>query len=211
MKVTNSLLVIYKEKDRDFFKHLKELVDSYDDTQDSIIGTEDGTVKVIRCEEKKWLEWTKRDNDFISRMADKFIFIDLIKYMDYEVPVYNQYGVSFGRLDDRVFSISVDDDYEWTDYLYQAFSKELQELTDKEIAEINAYEKLKKSKKKTTEKAALAFAAFALFPPAVPFAGGAIAVDANELAKNKQLLREQMLYFAISKAYYEGLEEFMKN
>ena len=29
MKVTNSLLVVYKEKDAHFFKHLKELINSF--------------------------------------------------------------------------------------------------------------------------------------------------------------------------------------
>lgn len=211
MKVTNSLLVVYKEKDAHFFKHLKELINSFDDTNEAIVGTEDGTVKVMRCEEQKWLEWTKRDNSIISRMADKFLFIDEDKKGLFDNPLYSRYGVSFGIINENFFSIKIDDNYSWTEYEYQAFSKELKELVDKEIAEVNVYELLQASKEKAKEKAGLAALALALFPPAVPFAGGAVAADTAEVIRNKKLLRDQMLYFALSKAYYEGLEDFMKS
>ena len=211
MKFKNSLLIVYKEKDKEYFKHLKSLIDSKDDTSEAIVGTEDGTVRVMKCVEQKWLQWEKRDKgDSAKNLAGKILFIGDIKDIKVNFPDFNQYGIKYGCVDESSFAIQVDENHEWKPEEYAAFLKELKELTGKEVAKKNAYEQLKDAKDDTKKAAFATAAALALFPPAAFYIGGLAADAVQDMISNKKLIREQMLYFGITKAYLESLDDFMK-
>ena len=211
MKLKNTLLIVYKQKDEVYFKHLKELIDSFDDTEDSIVGTEDGTVRPMRCEERKWLKWAERSHDGnTKRLADKYLFIGDIKGIELDSPQYSRYGVKFGPLNKQYYAINVDEDYDFDENSYANFMKELNSLVNNDITEVSAFDDMQDAKDIAKKAGAGAAAALVLFPPAAPFFGGIVGAGANDYKKSKDILRAQMLYFAVTKAYLEGLEDFMK-
>lgn len=208
MKV-KSLLIVYKEKDAEFFKQLKDLIVTKDDDLDKTVGVEDGTVRPIKCSEKKWLEHKDSGRDD-KLLGDKIIFIDDIKDVTLRSPVYNKYGISYGPIDKRHFAIVVDEKYAWNEVDYTSFQLELKKLTDNAtITETDAFTGQEAAKKKMKEKGKF-MALGLLFPPALIVAGGMAVKDVSDVKKNSKLLRSQMLYFAITKVYLEELDKFIK-
>lgn len=55
---TQKLIVVYK--DELALNQLRKLVETNDDEDDKIIGTEDETIKIISWNEKMWLSQKKR-------------------------------------------------------------------------------------------------------------------------------------------------------
>lgn len=205
MKV-KSLLIVYKEKDEEFFKHLKGLIEAKDDVI-CVVGTEDGTVRPFKCSEKQWLTHKERGHE--NKLANKFLFIDEIKDVKVPNPIYNNYGILYGPIDDRHFAILVDDKYKWDEETYKQFQNELKRLTDESIAESDVYarkEEVKEGMKKKSKYLALGL----LFPPALIVTSGLVVKDVSDVIKNEKILRSQMLYFAITKVYLEELNAFMK-
>lgn len=204
-----SLLIVYKEKDESFFKKLKDLIVAKDDDLDSTIGVEDGTVRPIKCSEKKWLEHKESGRDD-KLLGDKILFIDDIKDITLSNPVYNKYGISYGSIDQRHYAIVVDEKYAWNELDYTSFQLELKQLTDNaNISETDVFSEQTGAKKRIRDKGKLAVLGL-LFPPALIVAGGMAIKDASDIKKNSQLLRSQMLYFAITKVYLEELDKFIK-
>lgn len=95
-----NLIVVYKEKDEVSLNQLKKMVDSKDDDteNETIVGTEDGTVKIVAWNEKTWLDNKKAGNT--GTLDDKILFLGDIKGVDKLIPTldikFNQYGVSYG-------------------------------------------------------------------------------------------------------------------
>ena len=207
MKV-KSLLIVYKEKDEEFFKHLKGLIEAKDDGENGAIGTEDGTVRPFKCSEKQWLKHKEKE-ERIDKLADKFLFIDDIKDVLVPDPVYNNYGISYGPVDRRNYVILIDEKFEWNEELYNQFQNELKRITDVTLAETNAYARGENAKEGLKKKGPF-LALGLLFPPALAVAGPMVAKDASDAIKNFNVLRSQMLYFAITKVYLEELDAFMK-
>ena len=208
MKV-KGLLIVYKEKDEEFFKHLKELIVTKDDQVDNPVGVEDGTVRPIKCSEKKWLEHKEAGTDD-KLLGDKIIFIDDIKDINLTNPVFNKYGITYGPIDNRHYAIVIDEKYVWNELDYTSFQLELKQLTDNaSISETDAFAGQEGAKKRIKEKGKF-MALGLLFPPALIVAGGMAAKDVSEAKKNSKTLRSQMLYFAITKVYMEELDRFMK-
>jgi len=78
-----NLIVVYKDKDEISLNQLKKMVDTKDDEVDSdgIIGTEDGTVKIVSWNEKTWLNNKKAGNT--GQLDDKVLFLGDIKHYFY--------------------------------------------------------------------------------------------------------------------------------
>ena len=211
MKV-KSLLIVYKDKDEEFFKHLKGLIDSKDDDQNGCVGVEDGTVRVFKCPEKQWLKYKAKGKE--DRLADKTLFIDDMQGITAAgpiEPVYSKYGISYGPIDPLHYVVEVDEKYEWDEDAYRRFQEELKQLTDKDdVTETDAFagqEEAKGRIKKNSKFVALSL----LFPPALLVTGGIVAKEASEVFKNAKVIRSQMLYFALTKVYLEELDAFMKS
>ena len=151
MKV-KSLLIVYKDKDEEFFKQLKELIITKDDEVGNTIGVEDGSVRPIKCSEKKWLEHKESGRDD-RLLGEKIIFIDDIKDVVLSNPVYNKYGISYGPIDNRHYAIVVDEKYIWNEHDYTSFQLELKQLTDNSsISEQDAFAGQEGAKKKIKQK-----------------------------------------------------------
>ena len=211
MKV-KSLLIVYKDKDEEFFKHLKGLIDSKDDDQNGSVGVEDGTVRVFKCPEKQWLKYKAKGTE--DRLADKTLFIDDIQGIavsDPVKPVYSQYGISYGPIDSLHYLVEVDEKYVWKEKAYRRFQEELKQLTDKnDVVDRDAFADQEDAKDRIKKKGKFV-ALSLLFPPALFVAGGMVAKDASEVFKNAKVIRSQMLYFALTKVYLEELDAFMKS
>ena len=208
MKV-KTLLIVYKEKDESFFKQLKDLIDAKDDAQGRIVGVEDGTVRTFKCSEKQWLEHKAKGRE--NKLADKILFIDDVKDVELSHPVYSKYGISYGPIDQQQFAIVVDEKYVWDDSTYKEFRSELDRLTEDESALGNSdaflnQETAKKNARKNGAIAALGL----LFPEALVIGGGMVAKNLSDARKNADMLRSQMMCFAITKVYQEEMDKFMK-
>ena len=95
-----NLIVVYKEKDEIPLNQLKKMVDTKDDDAEigKIIGTEDGTVKIVAWSEKTWLDNKKAGNT--GDLDDHILFLGDIKGVDKLIPTldikFDEYGVSYG-------------------------------------------------------------------------------------------------------------------
>ena len=207
MKV-QSLLIVYKEKDEEFFKHLKNLIESNDDGEGGVVGTEDGTIRVFKCSEKQWLKHKEKGR--VNKLADKFLFIDDMKDISVAEPVYDKYGITYGKMDESNYAIIVDERYEWNEETYKEFQEEFKKLKDDmAAAEEDAYGAHEEAKEEIKKKGPF-LALGVLFPPALLLAGGMVAKNVSEAIKNYKILRSQMLYYAVTKVYLEELDAFMK-
>lgn len=194
------LLVIYKDKDEMILNELKKLVDTKDDNEDgSVVGTEDGTVKIVAWNEKTWLQNKKAGNT--GDLADKILFIGDIKGTDKLEPVLNikfdEHGIRYGIAGNQALLL-VDVMKLYDDDSYNAFLEELRNITNLAIS--------KKEKKRKAEKGLLSMVKYV-----IPYAGPILLTkDAVSNIQDIQLVREQMLFYGITKLYLNDLDSFMK-
>ena len=88
-----TLIVVYK--DEMLVNQLKKMVETRDDTEDSVVGTRDDSISIVSWTEKVWLANKKAGN-----IQGKILFLGEIKGTDKLIPVidvkYDKYGVKFG-------------------------------------------------------------------------------------------------------------------
>ena len=188
------LLVVYKDKDEMILNQLKTLVDTKDDSEDgTVVGTEDGTVRIVAWNEKTWLQNKKAGNT--GDLADKILFIGNIKGTDKLEPVlsikFNEHGVKYGIAGNQALII-VDHKALRAKEDYDAFLKDLNEITDLAIAK-------KKKKNKNW---------FFVAKSAIPYIGPVL--FSRDMFDDAKLAREQMLFYGITKLYLNDLDGFMK-
>lgn len=188
------LLVVYKDKDEMILNQLKTLVDTKDDSEDgTVVGTEDGTVKIVAWNEKTWLQNKKAGNT--GDLADKILFISDIKGTDKLEPVlgikYDEHGIKYGIAGNQAL-IMVDVKALCAKDAYDAFLKDLNEITDLAIA-----------KKKKKDKNWLF-----VVKSEIPYVGPLL--YSKEIMEDTKLVREQMLFYGITKLYLNDLDSFMK-
>lgn len=90
------LMVAYKAKDEVIVNLLRKLVETNDDGPNGeVVGTEDGSVKIVSWEEKVW-----RENKKIGKYGNKILLINDVTGGNQLKPVidekFNEYGVSYG-------------------------------------------------------------------------------------------------------------------
>lgn len=202
MKDITSLLVVYQKRDEEIFSHLKDLVERNDDGEDyEIVGTEDGTVRVIKCTEDIWLVHKKAGRE--KNLAEKVIFIGDIKGSENPISIYREHGISYGKIDNDHMKINVDENYIWNREEYSIFLSELKSVV------ISADEIKASVEKKSRTKASMVVGGI-LFPPLQIYNAVALAIDAKDARKDSKLMRKQMLLYGVSKLYYNDLEKFIK-
>lgn len=177
-------------KDELLYQQLKKFVESDDDEDEEIvIGTKDGTVRLIRWEEQKWLYRTKTDT-----IDTKVLVTDDMKGADSGAKVmdvmFDQYGVRYGWMGNTAY-IQADMKKIRAKGVYDAFLKELREMPAPEI--------IKEDKKlrlnwKTGLKTALA-----------------TPLMAKDLYDDTVAVKRQMYFFGVIHFYYHGLEEFLES
>lgn len=204
MEKVKDLMVVFEEKDRDIFEQIKLLVETNDDTEDFVIGTKDGTVQVIECEDAKWQ--TGSEKEFADDMMNKVFFIGNIKGVQQDNILPLQFGVSYSVSGNKL-QILVDEKYNWTREEYDEFLVALRRNVDNLTTQGDALAK-KENKEEKKAKIGLAIGGALLFAPL------AIAVAAKSIsdsAQDKKLLRKQMLLYGVTQLYYRVLPEFIEN
>ena len=76
---SKTLIVVYKEKDELILNLLRKLVETKEDNAENgdVVGTKDGSVKIVSWTEKVWLEQKKA-----GTIEDKVLLIGDIKGVD---------------------------------------------------------------------------------------------------------------------------------
>ena len=175
-------------KDDLLFSEMRKLVETNDDEEDMIVGTRDGSVRIVRWDEKKW-RFRRNANatsDKVIVMGDISGAKNDIKLME---PKFERYGVKYGWIGGCAY---VDADLRKIrgKYVYDTF-----------LAEFNSLPlpaELKKDKKlrldvKTGLKAALA-----------------TPLLAKDLYDDTYAVRRQMLFYGLIMFYYNHLEQFLE-
>ena len=201
-----NLLVVYKNKDELSLNQLKKYVDSHDDEQGKIIGTEDGTVKIISWDEKTWLDNKKAGNN--GYLDDKILFMGEIKGVDKLIPTldikFDQFGVSYG-FSGKQAAIIIDSKPLLKKDNYDLFISDLKMVCD--ASTVEEKRALDFSDKKENIKKGAKLAAATAFFKAI----GAVATVASYAFGDAKLIREQQLLYGVAKLYLNDLDAFMKS
>lgn len=204
MEMIKNLMVVFEEKDRDIFEQIKMLVETDDDTEDFVIGTKDGMVNVVECDDAKWQ--TGSQAEFASDINNKILFIGDIKGVALDNVTPLQYGVSYALNENRL-QILVDEKHKWTREEYDEFLVSLRRNVDNITTQSDAFAKSENKEQKKV-KMGLAIGGALLFAPL------AIAVAAKSISESnedKKLLRKQMLLYGVTQLYYRVLPDFIEN
>lgn len=203
-----NLIVVYKEKDEVSLNQLKKMVDSKDDDteNETIVGTEDGTVKIVAWNEKTWLDNKKAGNT--GTLDDKILFLGDIKGVDKLIPTldikFNQYGVSYG-FSGKQAAIRIDAKPLKKKEIYDEFISDLKSVCDATTVEEKRsfdFEDKTKNMKNGAKLVAFSFLFGAI---------GAIATVSSYAFGDAKLVRSQQLLYAVAKLYQNDLDSFMKN
>ena len=175
-------------KDELLYHQLKELVELSDDEDDEIvIGTKDGTVRLTRWDEQKWVYRNKTET-----VNTKVIVIgdckDANTGADMMTVVYDQYGIRYGWNGNCAFVLAD---------LRRIHSKGIYDVFLKELREMPAPKAIKEDKKlrlnwKTGLKTMLA-----------------TPLMAKDLYDDNYAVKRQMYFFGIIHFYYHHMEEFL--
>lgn len=202
------LIVVYKKKDELALNYLKKLVETNDDKDEKIVGTEDNTVSII--------DWTEKDyqnNKVLGNIPNKILFLDDIKETKKLVPImdikYSSNGISYGFIGKKAI-ISINEKALNTDEAFMKFQKDFFEL----IKSIDEKTKRNDSQKELElhQNAKLTKVLAIIFTIAYPILGLPIMVGAtitNSFDKKK--LREKMFLYAITKFYLDEMDDFMRS
>lgn len=180
--------LVFVTKDELLFQQLKKLVETDDDeNEEVVIGTKDGTVRLVRWEEDKWVYRLKTD-----RIDNKVIVIGDCKGAGEGAAlmtvVFDQYGVRYGWIGNCAY-VHADLRRIRAKGVYDAFLAELKTMPAPEV--------IKEDKKlrlnwKTGLKAAFA-----------------TPVLAKDLYDDNYAVKRQMYFFGIIHFYYHHLEAFL--
>ncbi len=191
-----SLIVVYKKKDEMAVNMLRKLVETNDDKEGEIVGTEDGTVDIIPWSEKVWLE-----NKDAGNIGEKVLFIGDIKGAKDLLPIidtkYHKHGIIYGWAGTQAI-LTLKQDKE-TPTNYEDFMSDLEKYYDDSIA--NGKHKLGKNKRTIVKGILMGL------PIIRPFAAGSLIKDGLDDAKE---MRKQKLLLGIIEFYMNHLEQFIK-
>ena len=190
-----SLIVVYKEKDELGVNQLRKLLETKDDTADSIVGVEDRTVKVVAWLEKVWLQ-----NKATGKLDSKVLLIDDIKGAKNLLPIievkYNKHGITYGWAGNQAI-ISIEEKALTNKEDYESFLADLTAIADQIGAEYG--KKIAEDSAKILKEAWLT---------TVPLVGSYF--SGKLMGDALKQVREQMLMFAITHLYLNHLDAFIK-
>lgn len=203
-----NLIVVYKEKDEIPLNQLKKMVDTKDDDAEigKIIGTEDGTVKIVAWSEKTWLDNKKAGNT--GDLDDHILFLGDIKGVDKLIPTldikFDEYGVSYG-VSGKQAAIMIDPKPLLKKETYDKFVESLKQVCNATtVEEKRSFDFNDKNK---NIKNGVKLAAFAVLFGAI----GAIATVTSYAFNDFKIVRNQQLLYAVANLYQNDLDAFMKN
>lgn len=224
-----TLIVVYK--DELLMNQLKKMIETHDDSGDSVVGTRDDSINVVSWTEKVWLGNKKAGN-----IQGKILFLGDIKGTDKLIPVldvkFDDHGVKYGWAGNQAVLYAdpklLADRQAYDDFLETLselpvpdFLKTLKEdvvstggeseteETEKQVDGNAAPENSEESKHKKPKLLRVAQKAIATGAEAVGKVGSQVATKSEELFRNKSLMKRQMLFYGVIHLYNDGLEKFM--
>lgn len=222
--MSKTLIVVYK--DEMLVNQLKKMVETNDDKgEDQVVGTKDGSINIVSWSEKVWLA-----NKRAGNIKDKVLFLGDIKGTDKLIPVidvkFDEFGVRFGWAGNQavlyadVKTLANREDYEnfvnaIKGYLVPDMVKEPQKLkvikdnTEEDSNSDSGNPKVETDKKNKPAIVQKAKKVIATGTEAVGKAGSLMAVKAEDALRDKNAVRQQMLFYGVVNLYHDGLEAFM--
>jgi hypothetical protein len=215
MSVGEKLLVIaYQKKDEMIANMLKKYVETNDDLNDGkIVGTEDGTVAVVKWEEKVW----KSNRETGKGDAEKTLLINKVDGYEALEPIidvkFNKFGVKYGFAGKLALLIA-DSQYLADPATLEAFKAELKE-GDCLPKKLNFGQGFLKyvggsgligygiASALLTGLGPIALAALLI--------GGGAGLLGNEDLKDIDKIEQAQLLYGISHLYRDDLDKFMKS
>ncbi|MBP3806559.1 MAG: hypothetical protein J6I76_22160 [Oribacterium sp.] len=230
-----TLIVVYK--DELLMNQLKKMIETHDDSEDSIVGTRDDSINVVSWTEKVWLGNKKAGN-----IQGKILFLGDIKGTDKLIPVvdvkFDDCGVKYGWAGNQAV-LYADPKFLTDRNAYDEFLKKLDEqpvpdflktmkdnvvstgtdpesedneeldvsLEEQDVEVVGEDGKVVKPKKPNIFK--VAQKVLENGAEAVGKVGNQVAVKSEVLFRNKNLMKRQMLFFGVIHLYNDGLEKFM--
>lgn len=224
-----TLIVVYK--DELLMNQLKKMIETHDDSGDSVVGTRDDSINVVSWAEKIWLGNKKAGN-----IQGKILFLGDIKGTDKLIPVldvkFDDYGVKYGWAGNQAV-LYADPKLLADRQAYDGFLEALSEMpvpdflktlkedvvstgggseteeTEKQVEGDAAPEDSEENKPKKPKLLKVAQKAIATGAEAVGKVGSQVATKSEELFRNKSLMKRQMLFYGVIHLYNDGLEKFM--
>ena len=194
---TKTLIVVCK--DEMYINQLRKLVETKDDVDSSITGTQDGTIQIVAWDEKTWLAQKKAGN-----ISNKVLFIGDIKGINKLLPIidiqFNEYGVKYGWAGNQA-AIWIEPQEISNEEIYVEFLKKLNELPIPVQYRVEIPESPKVAAPVAVGKqnlwnqlAALGVNAF---------------LTVKDLLKDKTQVKNQMFFYGIIKMYFNDLDKYM--
>ena len=188
-------------KDEMLTNQLRKMVETKDDEgEDSIVGTRDGSVKIVAWTEKIWLEQKKAGN-----IEAKVLLIGDIKGVDKLIPVldikFDDCGVKYGWAGNQAV-IAIDTKALKKEADYNAFLEKLQAMPVPEIIK----NKQNGDNKDMAAKVVAAGGIGLIFGLFASIGAGVV----MSVFSNKTAVKQQMLFYGVLNIYNNHLEEFMQ-
>ena len=194
---TKTLIVVCK--DEMYINQLRKLVETKDDGDSSITGTQDGTIQIVAWDEKTWLAQKKAGN-----ISNKVLFIGDIKGINKLLPIidtqFNEYGVKYGWAGNQA-AIWIEPQDISSEEIYVEFLKKFNELPIPEQYRVEIPESTKVA-------APVAVGKQNLWNQLAAFGVNAF-LTVKDLLKDKTQVKNQMFFYGIIKMYFNDLDKYM--
>ena len=217
------LIIVCDNKTEEYANLLRQLISSKDDTENEVVGIEDGTVGVVG-----WLEKEYRDNMATISSNEHILFLGNGEVSKKEFNssmkmYYDQFGMTYGWLGNRgVLRVTteIDDEEEYNKFveLYSNFNLDFEAIEFKNFRETVANTVDKKAKglfsKNKFTKAAMTAGGLAAGLAAGGIVGvaGAGIIGSKVVSVNRQKKIKQQQYHTLVVAFYrEGLAKFLED
>lgn len=219
-----TLIVVYK--DEMLANQLKKLVETKDDIEgDKIVGTKDMSINIVSWTEKVWLTNKKAGN-----IKDKVLYLGDIKGTDKLIPVidvkFDDCGVKFGWAGNQAIVYADTSSMHNRDN-YLSFIEKLSVLPVpdmiKEAKNVKFNETIEEDISKSTDEALeekpdnkkfsaffmKAKEAFSKGATEIGKAGTKAIMKSEDILRDKNAVKQQMLFYGVVNLYTNGLEEFI--
>ena len=221
-----TLIVVYK--DELLMNQLKKMVETHDDNDANVVGTRDDSINIVSWTDKVW-----NGNKKAGNIQGKILFLGDIKGTDKLIPVldvkFDDCGVKYGWAGNQAVLFA--DPKALTDRKsYDEFLQKLSELpvpsflktmkdnvvatgSDPEPESLEDIEVLSEDgkvvKAKVPKFIKAVRKAIETGAEAVGKVGNQVAARSEEIFRNKNLMKRQMLFYGVIHLYNAGLEKFM--
>ena len=217
------LIIVCDNKTEEYANLLRQLISSKDDTENEVVGIEDGTVGVV-----VWLEKEYRNNMATISSNEHILFLGNgeVSKKEFNTSMkmyYDQFGMTYGWLGNRgVLRVTteIDDEEEYNKFveLYSNFNLDFEAIEFKNFRETVANTVDKKAKglfsKNKFTKAAMTAGGLAAGLAAGGIVGvaGAGIIGSKVVSVNRQKKIKQQQYHTLVVAFYrEGLAKFLED